>query len=265
MREQKEEKIRNNREINMKKENKLIRKYNYLINYIKNNIEYFIKYLKFYNKYKIKFNNFMEHQEILDDSNMYDYFIPNKNDIVLDIGSQYGDYALLWEKRNKSIVYSFEALESNFNKMVKDFKINNSKIYAYSFFIGNGEEISYNIKWNMAINTKSENKMKTIKMDDFIFNNNIIPNIIKIDVEGFEKNVLQGLVKTLNKYNPKIIIETHSKQLRKECNDFLNENNYFQVFEGRKVILNNVFDEVVNLFYEKTNNLAGANSLAGAK
>lgn len=240
---------------------KLGSKYDYIRNYI----PYYVKYEKFYKKYGIKFNNFMKHHEILNDTNMYDFFIPKENDIVIDIGSQYGDYSLLWEKRNKAIVYSFEALNSNVEEMVKDLQLNNSKINVYSYLIGNGGYLSYSIKGDMVISNNSSLKVKTIKMDDFIFSNNITPNIIKIDVEGFEKSVLQGLLKTLNKYNPKIIIETHSKQLRKECNDFLNENNYFQVFEGRKVILNNVFDEVVNLFYEKTNNLAGANSLAGAK
>lgn len=220
--------------------------------------KYLIKYIKFRIKYGIKFNNFMIHREILEQPNMYDLIIPKKNDIIIDIGSQYGDYSLLWEKRDNAIVYSFEALDSHVIEMYKDFNINNSKNKVYNYFVGNGEYLSYNIEGNMIIRNQSALKVKTIKMDDFIFNNNIIPDIIKIDVEGFEKNVLQGLVKTLNIYNPKIIIETHSKQLRKECNDFLNENNYFQVFEGRKVILNNVFDEVVNLFYEKSNNLAGA-------
>ena len=50
--------------------------------------------------------------------------------------------------------------------------------------------------------------------------------IIKIDVEGFEMNVLRAAEYTIKKYKPKIIIETHSFNLFYEVRDFLTNIGY---------------------------------------
>jgi predicted nucleic acid-binding protein len=62
---------------------------------------------------------------------------------------------------------------------------------------------------------------------------NIIPSLIKIDVEGAELNVLQGSQNILEKYKPKIILEIHEDFLRKSFNiepeviiNFLKKFNY---------------------------------------
>ena len=62
-------------------------------------------YIPFKIKYGIKFHDYRKHGEILVHPTMYDEpsFIPLENDIIFDIGSQYGDYGLLWEKRNKAL------------------------------------------------------------------------------------------------------------------------------------------------------------------
>ena len=49
---------------------------------------------------------------------------------------------------------------------------------------------------------------------------------MKYFVEGFEYEVLEGLIETLKKYKPKIIIETHSVELNYKCFNFLTELGY---------------------------------------
>lgn len=51
--------------------------------------------------------------------------------------------------------------------------------------------------------------VKTIVMDDFAVKHKIRPALIKIDVEGAEFLVLEGLEKTIQAHRPKLVIEFH--------------------------------------------------------
>ena len=105
------------------------RKYNDLRNYG--------TYVNFVLRENIKFNNFKKHWEILHDPDMYvsNLFIPMKNEVIFDIGSQYGDYALLWEKRYGAVVYAFELLENNYAEMLIDLELNHSKIKPFNIAV----------------------------------------------------------------------------------------------------------------------------------
>lgn len=209
-------------------------------------------YIPFKIKYGIKFHDFRKHGEILVHPTMYDEasFIPLENDIIFDIGSQYGDYGLLWEKRNKALVYAFEGLKNNFDEMQIDLKLNKSHINSYNKFIGNGGFISYDEHGNMArMAETSMPDVPTMKIDEFVFENNVVPSIMKIDVEGFEYQVLEGSNKTIEMFHPRITIETHSRELRKKCDEFLVNHGYALKYEGRTVRGKDWMDEVVNLFY----------------
>ena len=57
-------------------------------------------------------------------------------------------------------------------------------------------------------------QVKQIFLDDYVKKNSIIPDVLKIDVEGAEFNVLDGAIKILKEYRPKIIISLHPEHLR---------------------------------------------------
>ena len=66
--------------------------------------------------------------------------------------------------------------------------------------------------------------------------------------------MLQGALKTIRKSRPKIIVETHSIELRRKCDEILETEGYTLKYKGRTVkekgtSLSNKFDEIVNLFY----------------
>ena len=52
-------------------------------------------------------------------------------------------------------------------------------------------------------------------MDTFCKNNNIYPDIIKVDIEGSEIEMLMGTKKILKKYRPLIFLSYHPYHLQK--------------------------------------------------
>lgn len=50
-------------------------------------------------------------------------------------------------------------------------------------------------------------KVPVITLDSFFENESLLPNFVKIDVEGFEWNVIQGFQKTIERGHPSLMIE----------------------------------------------------------
>ena len=156
-------------------------------------------------------------------------------------------------KRYGAVVYAFELLENNYAEMLIDLELNHSKIKPFNIAVGDGKNLSYTVKGDMAINEYSWNFTETVRLDDLVFGKfNIKPNILKIDVEGFEYDVLKGAEEVLKRYSPRIIIETHSAKLREKCHEFLSEKGYLLINQGRTVI-NKSGNEITNLFYKSKN------------
>lgn len=162
-------------------------------------------------------------REIYEDK-IYSFFQIKKGDIVYDIGAGGGEYSILCAK-NGAKCLAFELREDAYNLMNKNIKFNNfqNKIKSYL------EKI---------------NDKKT--MDEHIKKTKKIPTLIKIDVEGDELKVLNGAKKALKKYPLKLILETHSKQLEKDCLDFLFKLKYAV---KNKINMNNK----TNLFFLEKN------------
>jgi len=57
--------------------------------------------------------------------------------------------------------------------------------------------------------------IKAVKLDDFVKENNISPDLIKIDTEGAEFHILQGGAEYLKEHDPVICLEVHAKWLEK--------------------------------------------------
>ncbi len=72
------------------------------------------------------------------------------------------------------------------------------------------------------------------RLDD-ILEATVIPKIIKIDVEGFEMNVLKGAVRTIQEAKPILLIEASEKQdINQEIITFLNQIHPFKLFKFSK-------------------------------
>ena len=131
-----------------------------------------------------------------------------KNDaVVFDIGAFKGDTAYFFSKKcsNKARIYAFEPDENNYKVLLKikdKYKLNN--VIASNILFSNSEaEINF---LPMDLNRPAV-KMKSTTIDKFVEENNIEKiDYIKMDVEGAEKNILEGSIKTIKKFKPSLAI-----------------------------------------------------------
>ena len=131
-----------------------------------------------------------------------------KNDaVVFDIGAFKGDTAYFFSKKcsNKARIYAFEPDENNYKVLLKikdKYKLNN--VIASNILFSNSEtEINF---LSMDLNRQAV-KMKSTTIDKFTEENNIEKiDYIKMDVEGAEKNILEGAIKTIKKFKPSLAI-----------------------------------------------------------
>lgn len=132
-------------------------------------------------------------------------------------------------------IYCFEPIKSTFEILQTNITLNNIQHKTYSFNIALGEgnyngEISLydnsNIGATQIIPAKTQadiqNKIAIERLDDFMDKNFKHTDIdfIKIDVEGFEYDVLNGAVNTIKKYQPIIAIEIFNENFEKNYNFF---------------------------------------------
>jgi len=186
------------------------------------------------------------------------------NTIVLDAGANFGQLSILFSKLKKDvIVYSFEASKFIFKILQKNIDINNANVKAINCILGNEGNRIYQIKKNdlsefsswgsnsVKIVDKKKTKFKTeevqaIKIDDLKFDKKI--SFFKIDVQGYDLNVLKGAKNTILKHKMPIMFEYEK--------DFENEFNYsFKDFE-------NFIDEID---YKIFKNIDGKNFLIKSK
>lgn len=81
-------------------------------------------------------------------------------------------------------------------------------------------------------------KVKLKKLDDLVSKKLTCNDIIKIDVEGFEIKVLNGMKNILKNQNPVLIIEISYEKDKKEISYFLDKFNYKNtcILDGRNFV-----------------------------
>ena len=163
----------------------------------------------------------------------------NKNDLIIDVGSNIGYYSLIAAAYNYQ-VFAFEPFEKNYNKFETSIFLNSfyNNITLYKNIVSDtsnkfksleivpGPIINYGC---ITINNDKGN-IKTIALDDLNISKNI--GILKIDVEGHEYEVIEGCKKLITNNQVKnIIIEISPKFLDiKYCLDiiqFIISNSYY--------------------------------------
>ena len=170
-------------------------------------------------------------------------------DTIIDIGSNVGFSLLNMAKITGADgwVIGFEPDAVNFAQLEKNISINNfHNIKVCRKGLGNRPgkfRLENLVEFNSGgkrINTSGNitsadfTEVEIVTLDNFIESDIVVSKIdlIKIDVEGFELNVLKGAIKAINKYSPVLFVEVDDNNLReqqsaaRELIHFLNVNGY---------------------------------------
>lgn len=146
----------------------------------------------------------------------YKIFIKD-NDVVFDVGANTGMHSYFFSKHFKQTkVYAFEPLPANADYIKDAISLNNiTNIELVNAAVGaKTGEIYFNTAANNSqgfiTEQQSDLKVKLESLDNFIEARQVIPNFIKIDVEGAEAMVLEGFKNQIARMQPVMIIESHT-------------------------------------------------------
>ena len=155
----------------------------------------------------------------------------NITDIFIDVGSNNGLYSLMFAKNNSNIkILSYEPIKLTYEKQVRNILLNNfdKNIDVFNYGLSNksynahfSTKSSYNYKQSSLykVSSKGDQICKVYKFDEIsnITKKNLI---IKVDVEGHEKQVVEGMKRTLSQNSILLQIEIFDKNFE-NINNFL--------------------------------------------
>lgn len=165
-----------------------------------------------------------------------------KEKTVLDIGGYIGIYSLFFARAvgPKGKVFSFEPNLKNYKELGFNLKLNNFK-NTKIFNIAIGEKKSkaslvvptYSSRGSVSLKVQESFKepcdsfeVEVESIDNLLKTKLIsVPDFVKIDVEGFEQEVLTGMAETISKHKPLLFVEIHGK-IKKEILDLFFKNRY---------------------------------------
>lgn len=183
----------------------------------------------------------------------------NKKENFIDVGANIGYYSLLATKLLKSggMVYSFEPELKNiilFKENIKENKAHNVILFENACS-NNDDSIYLSLsKNNLGDHRISKNKNSNSKkilpivLDDVYKKFKFIPDLVKIDTQGYEFNVLSGSQSLLSQSNTKTIfiiefwpngLQDQNYSLNKLINLINKEHfSFFAIFEENRTIFN---------------------------
>lgn len=156
----------------------------------------------------------------------------NPKNSVIDVGANIGNHSVYLATFTKAKrVYSYEPIPQIFAALEDNLKRNRltKKVVATNIAIGSKKgkvSIDYQPKMRGNI-ARVKSGGKDIPMDslDNLLKDETV-DVIKIDVEGFEPEVLKGAQKLLKQQSPYLFIEAHNKQDKRVVDSLVNPLGY---------------------------------------
>lgn len=211
-----------------------------------------------------------------EDFNAMHFFNPKPNELFLDIGSNRGEaiLSMLISTKSENKIIGFEPNELVFKKLSKYYQKNNRVILHNIGLADKNDKLELYVpfyrKWMFdglsSFDFNSANdwlksriygfnekqlsiktvKCETQKLDNFRLN----PYFIKIDVQGYELQVLKGAIETIKANSPILLIES----IDEETMHYLKDYNYsFYTFTNNEFVAG---QGVLNTFCITKNKMA---------
>jgi FkbM family methyltransferase len=154
--------------------------------------------------------------------------------IVFDIGANVGYYTLLASKQvgPSGRVFAFEPFVRNISYLQRHVALNGADNVTVipvacaerSFlapFVAGADCATGHLKSSVQPDDGRSEFVATIAVDEVVRKSGVIPDVLKVDVEGAEEQVLRGAAKTLAMAHPIVLLGVHSQALRSVCTDYL--------------------------------------------
>ena len=140
---------------------------------------------------------------------------------IIDAGAYIGDSALVFDKFFSKCgrIYAFEPDPKSYGLMEKTIAMNKkANIIPVGFALGDANSEGALTSHDMGANlvnrqfgqeTEQDRQVKIVRLDDYVQQNDIVPGVIKTDLEGFEMHFLRGALETIKKYRPIMVISIY--------------------------------------------------------
>ena len=138
---------------------------------------------------------------------------------VLDVGAADGWYGALLAPRKPNKILAFEPDLSFYQKCLQTFMFLQGTFPQTTFTVlpyacGSGKPLSFAYRYGHLSCTTPQTKatagsLPTLPLDQAVELLELQPGFLKIDVEGFEEEVLKGARRTITTHRPVLLLEFH--------------------------------------------------------
>lgn len=142
---------------------------------------------------------------------------------LLDIGSLFGIFSLAFTATNKNgKAYAIEPSPKCYKTLRLNSTLNSDKkIHTSNIALGSeNRTLKMHYEWVHLIANHDNSDPQAIQvemstLDQFVESKNINPDIIKIDVDGYEGPVIAGAKNFLDRHDPLIFLELHGEWINR--------------------------------------------------
>lgn len=154
-------------------------------------------------------------------------------EVFYDIGANAGYFSVLASEKlgEEGRIFAFEPSPVTFAYLEVNLRINNCKnVTAFPLALGDCEgQVCMDIssgRGTHKVSSSGSHQARALALDKFIAQGNPVPDLVKIDVEGYELSVLAGAMHTLETHHPNLVVAVHSPVLEAGVRKVITELGY---------------------------------------
>jgi len=159
-------------------------------------------------------------------------------DVVFDVGANFGGLTTVMSRMvgPKGVVCAFEASPRIIGRTQRNLVLsgcNNVQLFHTAVYHTSQKKVKIYLGSHLNDSIYSENgeesayEVPTLALDDFIDRTKLVPNLLKMDIEGAEFDAIKGMTKTLTTVKPHLILEVQRED--SDCLTFLREQGYIAI------------------------------------